>query len=387
VILLAGGRPIDQAEEKGVAQYNRIEFGLLPGDSFPIDYARAGRRASASLTLAAREPAESDEVELRAWGAVVHNVTARFARIENLPDARGAVLASIRPAGAAGDAEPRLAVGDVIVAVNGRAVPDVAALRAVTDSLMAGARHRRSVLVEVRRVGALVDSVVPLHVENERDVTPEARKGWLGVASQPLTPKLATRLGVKAAGGVRITRVYPRTSAAGALRVGDVIVAVDGDPVIARRPEDTDVFSVQIREYAPGVSSTLSVWRERARIEVPVVIEAEPVPASEMNWWRDEELEFAVRDIAFDDRVNLQLDPDLKGVLVDAVDPAGWASLAGLRADDVVLRAGEAAVAGVADLRLARARASRSGGDWWPLLVRRRGATLFVEITLKPLKP
>jgi serine protease Do len=387
VVLSADGLAIDQGEERGVAQYNRIELGKLPGDTFSVAYARAGRAASARFQLAPREDAESADVELRAWGAVVRDVTAPLARRESLPDTQGVILTSIQPAGALGEAEPRLADGDVLVAVNNQSVANAAQLQTLTAGLTADGRGRRTVLATVRRHGALVVSVVSLHAENERQITPQARKAWLGVASQPLTVRLGNRLGLKADGGARLTRVYPGTPAATAgLRVGDIVLAVDGDPVTARRAEDADAFATQIRQYSPGSTAVMTVWRDGQTLSLPVGLVTQPVPPSEMPWWHDEQLEYSVRELAFDDRVELELDPALQGVLVESADLAGWASLAGLDAEDLILKAGGQSVASVADLRRARQEAARAGRDWWVLLVERHGQTLFVEINLKPLK-
>ncbi len=386
-LMTADGHAIDQAEEKGVAQFNRMELGRLPGDDFVLAYDRAGVRATAHLKLTVRHPAESDDVELRAWGAVVRDLTPVLARLDRLPDTRGVMLASIRPAGALGEAEPRLVDGDILVSVNGKAVDTVAQLQALTEALTRGSRGRRTVLAGVRRAGALVDSVVPLHAETERAITPQARKAWLGVASQPLTVRLGARLAIKAEGGVRLTQIYPGSPAAAAgLQVGDVVLAIDGDPVTARRAEDADAFATQIRQYGPGNAATFTVWREGQTLQVPATLETQPVPPSEMPWWHDEQLEFAVRDLAFDDRVDLQLDPSAQGVLVESADLAGWASLAGLRAQDLILKAGGEPVTAVESLRRARQEALRAGLDWWVLLIQRRGQTLFVEINLKPLK-
>jgi serine protease Do len=386
-LVTADGHAIDQAEEKGVAQFNRMELGRLPGDDFVLVYDRAGLRATAHLKLAERRPAESDDVELRAWGAVARDLTPLLARLDRLPDTRGVVLASIRPAGALGEAEPRLADGDILVSVNGQPVDTVAQLQALTATLTRGARGRRTVLAGVRRGGALVDSVVALHAEAEREITPQARKAWLGVASQPLTVRLGARLAIKAEGGVRLTQVFPGSPAAAAgLQVGDVVLAVDGDPVTARRAEDADAFATQIRQYGPGSQATFTVWREGKTLQVPATLETQPAPPSEMPWWHDEQLEFAVRDLAFDDRVGLQLDPGVQGVLVESADMAGWAALAGLRAQDLILKAGGEPITAVDALRRARQEAVRAGHDWWVLLVQRRSQTLFVEINLKPLK-
>jgi serine protease Do len=207
------------------------------------------------------------------------------------------------------------------------------------------------------------------------------------VASQPLTPKLGTRLAITAGGGARITRVYPGTQAAAAgLQVGDVLVAIDGMEIPARRPEDSEVLARQIRQYKAGSKAVFTLWREGRKLDLTVELEAQPTPPAEVAWWEDVQLEFAVRDVAFDDRVRLQLAPAEQGVLVESSTLAGWAYLAGLRNDDLVQRAGGAPVGSVAELRRARDEAVKGGRDWWVLLVRRRGETFFVELNLKPAK-
>ena len=110
------------------------------------------------------------------------------------------------------------------------------------------------------------------------------------------------------------------------------------------------------------------------------------VPPAELPRWPDLQLEFTAREIAFDDRVRLQLSPSTTGVMVESAVPAGWAALGGLRSDDVIQKAGDTPIASVEDLKRAREAATGSGKAWWVLLVRRRGQTLFVEINLKPAK-
>ncbi|MBI4624438.1 MAG: PDZ domain-containing protein [Verrucomicrobia bacterium] len=388
VIVACDGHAIEGAEEKAVAHFNRLETSQMPGNDFLVEFVRAGQKQSARLKLARRELAQADDVELRSWGAVVRDLTQKLIRQERLPDARGVWLENIRPAGPCGQAEPTLRRNDVLIAVDGAPIGDVAALRELTATLLAGApKGVRTVLASVRREGAVLTSVVELRTTSERNPPQEARKAWLGASSQPLTPKLSTRLGIKAEGGARLTRIYPGTQAeAAGLRVGDVIVALDGAEVPARRPEDTDVLARQIRQYRSGTQAVFGVWRDGRKMDVPVTLEPQPVPAAEMPWWEDVQLEFSAREIAFDDRVRLQLPMEAKGALVESAVPAGWAALAGLRADDVIEAAGGKPVANLAELKQERELVVASGKQWWVLLVRRRGQTLFVEITLKPVK-
>lgn len=388
LIVAGAGHAIEGGEEKAVAHFNRLETSQLLESDFAIDFLRAGQKQTAKVKLAPREPAQADDMEMRAWGAIMRDLTQRIVRDEKLPDQRGVWIENIQPAGPSGQAEPTLRREDVLIAVEGTPVSTVAELRELTAKLMADARdNKRPVLASVRRGGAVLNSVVELRTEPDDKVTPIARKAWLGAASQPLTPKLSARMGIKADAGVRLTRIYPGTQAETAgLKVGDVVVALDGAEIPARRPEDTDVLGRQIRQYRNGATAVFTLWREGQKMDLPVVLETQPVPAAELERWRDTPLEYTVREIAFDDRVKLQLPPDARGALIESAVPAGWAALGGLRADDVVERAGDTPIANLADFKQAREAAVAGGKDWWVLLVRRGGQTLFVEINLKQAK-
>lgn len=386
VILACDGQPIEGAEEKAVAHFHRLEASRMPGEDLEVRLARDGAEATRRVRLVAREAARADDVEFRTWGAVMRDLTQRISRLERLPDTRGVWLENVRPAGPAGQAEPVLRRGDVLIAVEGRSVEGVAELRRMSEELLRDApKGVRTVLAEVRRDGARLSSVLELRAASERNFPPQARRAWLGVSSQPLTPKLSARLGIKAEGGARLTRIYPGTQAeTGGLQVGDVLLALDGTPVAARRPEDTDVLARQVRQYRAGSAVQVSLWREGVLRELTLVLEEQPIPAAEMAWWEDVQLEFSARELAFDDRIRLQLTTAQTGALVESAFPAGWAALAGLRADDLIEAAAGQPVTSLAELRSSRAAAVDAKRDWWVLRVRRRGQTLLVEISLKP---
>lgn len=386
VITAVDGHAVEGTQEKAVASFTRLELGRLPEEEIVFRYSRAGKTNEAKAKLVVREPAQAQDLELTGWGAVVRDITRRLAQVQRLPDQKGVWLENIRPAGPAGQAEPDLRQGDVIVRVDDRAVANAEELRKLTEEMLPNTPlATRTVLATLRRDGAMLTSVVELRRTNPRNVTAQSRKAWLGVASQPLTQKLATRLGIKAEGGARLTQVYPGTMAEKAgLRVGDVVLALDGNPVPARRAEDTEMLARLIRQYRVGTEAKISVWREGSKLDVPVLLSEQPTPAAELPFWEDTALEYAVRDISFDDRVRLQVGPDARGVIVESVVPAGWAALAGLRPDDLILRADNTEIDTLDAYKTAREAAIKAGRSWWVLLVQRRGQTLFVEIKLTP---
>jgi serine protease Do len=162
-------------------------------------------------------------------------------------------------------------------------------------------------------------------------------------------------------------------------------MALDGESVAVRREEDSEVFDRQVRQYRPGTEATFSVWRDGKTIELPVKLEREPAPTAEMFRWEDEQLEFEARELAFEDMARMQLSPGLKAALISSVVPAGWAALAGLRTNDLVLAADGHPISSVADLKASREAAFRSKQQWWVLEVQRARESLFVEINLKPM--
>jgi serine protease Do len=387
IILACDGIPIEGAQERAVTHFYRLETGRMPGTEFSVDFLRGAVRKHTRMVLDVREAAESDDVEMREWGAIVRDLTPIVVREDLLPDRKGVMLVNIRPGGPSGQAEPELHNGDVIIALDGQPIDDVASMGSLSRSFFpdSDVDTTHPAIATVRRDGAVITTVIELRNTNPHRIAPSAQKAWLGVASQPLTPKLNKRMGINSEdGGARITRVYPGTEAEKAgLQVGDVLLALDGIPVAAQRPEDTEVLARQVRKYKIGTSANVSLWREGKAMELPVVMEAQPKPSAEMPLWDDEELEFEVRDLAFDDRTRLQLPASAKGVLVSSTTPSGWAELAGLRGDDLVIAAESTPISSVDELHRVRDETLKSGKRWLVLQVERRGESVFIEINLK----
>ena len=387
VLLSCNGEGITGSDELAVANFNRLEMSHPPGSAIVLAYLRGATPAQATINLTEREPALHRIAELRSWGAIFRDITRELARDHRLPDTKGVWVENIRPGGPSGQAEPELTRGDVIVSLDSTPITNLADLRTATAAILAKAGNGRSVLVSVRRDGTLVDAIVDLRITDERHITPVSRRAWVGVAVQPLTRKLATRLGVESGSGVRVTRVHSGTRAAEAgLLVGDIILKIDDQPVTARRTEDQDAFARQIRQYSSDTEVTLTVWRNGASFPCKVLLEKQPIPAAEMASCVDDNLEFTIRELAFDDRSRLQLPPDQRGLIVESTIANGWASLAGLRPDDLLLEAGGVQLTTVADFLKARDQALQGDPTWWLLRVERKSRTLFVEVNLKPMK-
>ena len=87
-----------------------------------------------------------------------------------------------------------------------------------------------------------------------------------------------------------------------------------------------------------------------------------------------------MRGVALEDRLRARWSPDLSGVIVSEATTGGWAHLAGLRADDLVLKVDGREVTTPEAFVAAVEEAIKRGGSTIALLVRRGGRTLFVFI-------
>jgi len=373
VLLKVNGVATDAQFAEQVPLINQILFGLQIGEPAVFTVIRASREMAVRVTPIERPAALSTPRELRAWGIVAANLTAFEARGLGRTGTAGARVVSLRNGGPMEQARPALLRDDVIVDVEGTPIASVADLEAIGSSSIG-----RKLLVTFERGRERRITVVePVETRAAEEPPAEARKAWVPVTVQVLTPPLAERLGLTGRTGVRVTQVYDTTLP---LQVGDVILAVDGQAVRASAPTDEEVFAAAIRRAAIGATVPLTVSRNGKEIAVPVTLAAAPPLAREMKRYEDEDFGFRARDLADADRRDPRLDRDTAGVLVDSVTNGSWASLGRLSAGDVILSIDGRDVANVEDLaaRLKEIRATRPSSV--VVFVRRGVKSLFLDV-------
>ncbi|MDO9313581.1 MAG: PDZ domain-containing protein [Burkholderiaceae bacterium] len=108
----------------------------------------------------------------------------------------------------------------------------------------------------------------PLGDRASRVADGAAVHAWLGVMSQDLTQSMAESLGLAHPDGALVAAVMAGSPAhAAGLKPGDVITAVDGEPVLGSQD-----LSRVIALAAPGDTLRLTIWRHRASRVVAVCI-------------------------------------------------------------------------------------------------------------------
>ncbi len=321
---------------------------LPAGTVFQASLERAGKVFSTRVTTAKLQKDVGEQRAFPAWGLTAQEITEKMAREWRLEDGGGVLVTGVRRGGSAQLAEPPLETGDVIRAIDQRPVTDLADLiavyqqhyrRAEPESEPPSPRPTGELLIELDRRGMNHLVLLSPRVDEEDDPPRELPKAWVGVATQPVIPRLAEHLGLESGVGFRVTRVYPGSRAASAgLIVGDVILAVDGELLRPRGLQDSALLARRVRGLNIDDTATLRVRRDGETFEVQVVLERTRLTKEEARRHDDGDFEISVRELTFFDRDENRWDSEMRGVLVENVDPGGWAGLGGLRASDLVLR-------------------------------------------------
>jgi S1-C subfamily serine protease len=217
----------------------------------------------------------SDLAVLRARGTVPPALTlgdAAQLRVGQL------VVALGNPLGLAGSVTAGIvsALGRSLPTRAGRVVDEViqtdAALNPGNSGGALADSAGRVVGVNTAVAGVGVGLAVPINETTRQIITTLMRNGrvrraWLGVAGAetPLPPMLAEKLGRRT--GMRVAQVIDGSPAARAgLRVGDILVAVDGDPVVT-----ATALQRRMVEDAIGQRLEITVWRNGALVDVVAV--------------------------------------------------------------------------------------------------------------------
>ncbi len=357
------------------------------GATLRLTYERDGQSGVAEVRTAKLLKDRGDERAFRGWGLTAMEITDKLARDLRLDGTDGVLVSSTRGGGAAQLAEPPLAPGDVIRALESTPVADLDGFVAAYERIMSADPLPEYVLVVFDRRGKQTVTLLKPKPDQDPDPPREVAKAWLGVATQPVLKKLAEKLGAGALSGFRVTRVFPGTTVAGGeLRVGDVIVALNGEKLSARGNQDAPVLDQKVRQLEIGAAASLTVWREGQTLTVPVTLDRTRLTPGEARKERNRDFELVGREVTFFDRDERRWDESVSGVIVESVEPAGWAGIGGLRSGDLVQRIDAHAVTNLATFRSALAAVTEAQPARVVFVVLRGAQSnyLFVEPDWKP---
>jgi serine protease Do len=203
--------------------------------------------------------------------------------------------------------------------------------------------------------------------------------GYLGLLPQDLTPALAKAFNTTATSGALVGEITPDSPAAHSdLKQGDIIVAVNGQPVA-----DANQLRSKIGMMDPNATATLRVMRNGKTQDVAVTLGEFPTKderaSVDKNSSSDSSLQgVTVENLTPDTAQQLKLSASTKGVVVDQVDPASRAADAGLQPGDVIQQVNHQAVASVNEY--SKAVGASKKDESVLLLVDRNGSAMFLAV-------
>jgi serine protease Do len=378
-VLAVEGKPVSVRFDTQLPAFTNELLQRAPGAPLNLKLARGTQELTVTLSPLLRDEARAKEVEFKEWGMTVRRLTRVEAIDLQRPDTRGVLVSTLRSGGPSDKAIPPLRRDDVITQVASKPVDSPEALTRVTAEILKGARAPVPTVVGFERGSEKLLTLVEVGIRSPQEPAAEARRGWLPIATQVLSTKLATALGYKGRKGVRVTQVYPDGESAG-LRVGDVITKVDDAVVEASEPQDADVFDALIRAYRPGTKAQFAVLRDGKPILVTVTLQEGPRQENELRVYEDVTLEFRARDISYLDRVKRRWSKEETGALVSQVDAGGWAAVGGLRNDDLIASVDGKPVKTVQELEVLLRPVKETKPSHLTFFVKRGVQTLFLEI-------
>ena len=338
LILAINDTPIDVRFSVQLPDFNRISAALPIGQPAKLSILRGTEEKVIEVTPEKREPIELKQTEVKQWGVTVRDLSLMVAKTMKRETTDGVLITSVRPGGPAGEAKPDMKARDIIVSVNGKPVKNVAEFRAATEEITKDATEPVPVLTGFERKTGQFVSVIKVGVRELEDPGLEVKKAWLPVETQVITRDIAQGVGDPELTGFRVTRVFKNSTAETAgVKVGDLILAVDGEKMTASQPEHYEELSALIRNYSVGTKAELAIRRDKEELKLPVELIRAPKLPREMKKYEDENFEFTVRDITFFDKSDERWKEEQQGVLVDNVRPGGWADLGQLATEDLLL--------------------------------------------------
>ena len=188
----------------------------------------------------------------------------------------------------------------------------------------------------------------------------EVSAGFIGVRGQRITDELAEAFGLKSARGALVTEVDPKSTAAGKIFVGDILLRVNDQdasdlPAVARlvamTPDGTSIDVHLLRddtERSVAVTVTQKIVNEKQAMSVLGHAPAESIPFVTPS---KPGMTFA--PITLEARAKYGLQPNEAGVMITAVDRPSAAEQRQISVGDVIEKIGDHPVHQPSDVQAA----------------------------------
>ena len=231
-------------------------------------------------------------------------------------------------------------------------------------------------------IGFAIPSNMAKNVMEQLRTKGKVTRSQLGVTVQGVTSDMAESLGLKSTGGVIVSGVEAGSAAERAgVKRGDVIESFNGVAV-----HDINSLRNRVAEAGAGSTAELVIVRDGSEKKLSVKLDqANPDKLARRSTESDSEpgtndktaLGVSVAPLTPELRDRVQAPKDVKGLVVEDVNPDGRAALAGIQSGDIIQEVNRQAVTSVDDLKAAL---KKSSSKTTLLLINRQGKDLFVTV-------
>ncbi|WP_373499266.1 Do family serine endopeptidase [Desulfococcus sp.] len=236
-----------------------------------------------------------------------------------------------------------------------------------------------AIIASGQGIGFAIPVNMAIGIIGQLEKSGEVTRGWLGVGIQDLTDELKSYYNIKRDTGVLISQVYEGDPAdKGGVKVGDVVIAVDGKEVKSSRD-----LSGQIAGLPVGKKTSITLIRDGKERTVDVTLgkRAEDVQRAGTGKKNEENLGLQLRDIDPEMAKRFGYESGERGILVTDVSSGSKAEEAGIRQGDLVIEINREQVASISEFQKAVGKVKT--GEAIQLLIKRPRSGFVVAKLVK----
>lgn len=223
---------------------------------------------------------------------------------------------------------------------------------------------------------AIPVNMVKIVVEAAKHGGKQVRRPWLGASLQNVSNDIAETLGADRPSGALIADISPQSpSDQAGLKRGDLIIAIDGQPV-----EDPESLGYRLATKALGGSANLTVLRNAKEIRVSLnLIPAPEVPARDPVTLRGDSIFNGVTAINLSPAVGeeFSLQNATEGVVISDIAEGSPAADVNFQKGDVILALNDTKVSSTRDLL----RLTQTRHNYWKLTILRGGEAVTTVLS------
>ena len=188
-------------------------------------------------------------------------------------------------------------------------------------------------------LGFAIPSNLAKNIINQLKDTGEIQRAWLGVRIQEVTDEIAQSLGLEKTFGALVQGLTPDSPALkDGVKEGDIIIRFNGEEV-----ESVQTLPKLVAEAVIGQSTEVVVWRNESETTLYVNLGKQPsldelaAIENEGTSVQIKELGIKVRTLSDDDKIRLEIDQSVNGVIVADIEEDSFLIRQNIKKDDVII--------------------------------------------------